>query len=372
MIELSRHIESLMLKHDCVIVPGLGGFVTQYVPARRVDDEHLFLPPCRSVGFNPQLNLNDGLLVQSYMQAYDTNYPDTIKLINDAVAQLKRELQEQGEYELRGIGKLTLGIGGKYNFVPCEAGVLSPELYGLDAVSTPCIAELGKATDEKASNNTKISKKKVHIKRTEKNYTISINRELVNYVAAAVVAIVFYVLWATPINNNELTEQQMAAALYEQLFDKASQSSASAPSLQAVPVNVTTMADSTHYDCNSQQLQLTPSTATAEQPTAQPSAQTTTDHTQVATEQHSATEATTQADKGSYTLVLASAITETNAKQFAEKLKAEGMKEASPYRRGRMVRVIYGHYPTEQAAQQALNKLQRHASFADAWVMVVK
>lgn len=42
MIELSRHIESLMLKHDCVIVPGLGGFITQYVPARRVEGEQLF------------------------------------------------------------------------------------------------------------------------------------------------------------------------------------------------------------------------------------------------------------------------------------------------------------------------------------------
>ena len=107
MIELSRHIESLMLKHDCVIVPNLGGFVTQYVPARRVDDEQLFLPPCRSVGFNPQLNLNDGLLVQSYMQAYDTNYPEALKLIDDAVVQLKQQLQEEGEYELSGIGKLT-------------------------------------------------------------------------------------------------------------------------------------------------------------------------------------------------------------------------------------------------------------------------
>ena len=49
MIELSRHIESLMLKHDCVIVPGLGGFVTQYVPARRVEGEQLFLPPCHQI-----------------------------------------------------------------------------------------------------------------------------------------------------------------------------------------------------------------------------------------------------------------------------------------------------------------------------------
>ena len=175
MIELSRHIESLMLKHDCVIVPNLGGFVTQYVPARRVDDEQLFLPPCRSVGFNPQLNLNDGLLVQSYMQAYDTNYPEALKLIDDAVVQLKQQLQEEGEYELSGIGKLTLGAGGKYNFTPNEAGVLSPELYGLDAVTTPRIAELQKATQQ-SEDKTKSSKKKVNIKRTEKNYTISISR----------------------------------------------------------------------------------------------------------------------------------------------------------------------------------------------------
>ena len=74
MNELSRHIEKLLLSHDCVIVPQLGGFVTQYVSARHVGCENLFLPPRRTVGFNPQLKLNDGLLVQSYMQAHETSY----------------------------------------------------------------------------------------------------------------------------------------------------------------------------------------------------------------------------------------------------------------------------------------------------------
>lgn len=119
------------------------------------------MPHC---GLNQQLTLNDGLLVQSYMQAYDTNYPETIKLINDAVKQLKQELQENGEYELSGIGRLTLGIGGKYNFTPCEAGVLSPELYGLDTVSIPNVAQAEKQKPAIAAHD----KKKVHIKRTEK------------------------------------------------------------------------------------------------------------------------------------------------------------------------------------------------------------
>ena len=74
MIELAQHIEVLLLENDCVIVPGLGGFVAHYTPAMRVAEENVFLPPTRIIGFNPQLKMNDGLLVQSYMAVYDTDF----------------------------------------------------------------------------------------------------------------------------------------------------------------------------------------------------------------------------------------------------------------------------------------------------------
>ena len=44
MIELAQHIEALLLENDCVIVPGLGGFVAHYTPAMRVAEENTFLP----------------------------------------------------------------------------------------------------------------------------------------------------------------------------------------------------------------------------------------------------------------------------------------------------------------------------------------
>ena len=44
MIELAQHIEVLLLENDCVIVPGLGGFVAHYTPAMRVAEENVFLP----------------------------------------------------------------------------------------------------------------------------------------------------------------------------------------------------------------------------------------------------------------------------------------------------------------------------------------
>ena len=88
MIELAQHIEVLLLENDCVIVPGFGGFIAHYAPAMRVAEENLFLPPTRTIGFNPQLTLNDGVLVQSYMAVYDTNFSDATKMVEKEVAEL--------------------------------------------------------------------------------------------------------------------------------------------------------------------------------------------------------------------------------------------------------------------------------------------
>ena len=57
MIELERHIEILLLDNDCVIVPEFGGFMAQHTNARYSEVDNTFLPPIRTIGFNPQLNL---------------------------------------------------------------------------------------------------------------------------------------------------------------------------------------------------------------------------------------------------------------------------------------------------------------------------
>ena len=44
MIELAQHIEVLLLENDCVIVPGLGGFVAHYAPAMSGGREYVFAP----------------------------------------------------------------------------------------------------------------------------------------------------------------------------------------------------------------------------------------------------------------------------------------------------------------------------------------
>ena len=90
MIELARHIEILLLENDCVIIPDIWRFYSALINlARYIKEENLYLPPVRTIGFNPQLTINDGLLVQSYMQAHHTDFPDATRMIEEEVAGLK-------------------------------------------------------------------------------------------------------------------------------------------------------------------------------------------------------------------------------------------------------------------------------------------
>ena len=179
MLELAKHIENLLFKNECVIVPQLGGFVTHYVPAHFNPEEGLYLPPSRSVGFNPQLQLNDGLLVQSYMQAGDLSFPEAVQQLEADVNQLKQQLQAQGFCQLEGIGRLTLGLNGKYAFEPDSRGLISPLLYAME----PTVAVPLSSTQTR-HNTVK--------NRQRKPYTISINRRLADACIAALVALVVY------------------------------------------------------------------------------------------------------------------------------------------------------------------------------------
>ena len=131
MIELSQHIENLLLENDCVVIPRLGGFIAHYQPATYVEEEGLFLPPTRVVGFNPQLRMNDGLLVQSFMDVYGTNFSDANRMIERKVDKLLEQLHENGKTELPQIGELRYSIYDKVSFIAYDNKLTTPALYGL-------------------------------------------------------------------------------------------------------------------------------------------------------------------------------------------------------------------------------------------------
>ncbi len=63
LMDITAFIRELLFGHDCVIVPGFGGFIGNYTPARIDKSTSTFYPPVKQISFNRNLNHNDGLLV---------------------------------------------------------------------------------------------------------------------------------------------------------------------------------------------------------------------------------------------------------------------------------------------------------------------
>ena len=213
MNELSRHIESLLLDNDCVIVPGLGGFIAHYQSAYYVEEERIFLPPTRKVGFNPQLTMNDGLLAQSYMQMYHMDYSDAMNRISENVHLLKDALYKGETVELHGIGALHYNIYDEFEFQSTESGLLSPSLYGLDAFSMPLLSN--EMPLEEHEEETKFVIQPVNPK---KEIRLNPAKWLGNAVAVAVAIILFFVV-SVPVENTYVDKGSYASLGTDCLFD---------------------------------------------------------------------------------------------------------------------------------------------------------
>jgi hypothetical protein len=128
---LSRHIEKLLLEQDCVILPAFGGFVAHENKAIIQAERRLVAPPTRSIGFNPLLQMNDGLLTQSYMTTLHIGYAQALQRLEYDIRKLKALLYDNGKAILPGVGELTCALDGTVSFRPENEHAASPDYYGL-------------------------------------------------------------------------------------------------------------------------------------------------------------------------------------------------------------------------------------------------
>ena len=351
-IELNRHIEILLLSSDCVIVPDLGGFMTHHVDARYDDEDNMFVPPLRTLGFNPQLTMNDSLLAQSYIEAYDINYPEAIRRIEAEVTELKQHLYNDGFYEMTGIGVLSLNEDRHIVFEPCEAGLLTPSLYGLGAFEMLPL-------DEKT--NSQIVQVATQVPLTNNDSTQSIRTTIIVKMswlrnAAIAAAIIIFLLFTPTIINNIGTETQQLSMSEVDLLPL--------PNKTVEPKKLDTSAVNIKHD--SIETPAVEENVSSADTTKIESANT----NALKAEAIAKTTSEPIAEKETgYCLVLASQVAQQGAENLVSQMKQHGYEDTRVNINKNVRRVVYGHYPSQDAAYQALNKLRNSSSdFDEAWV----
>ncbi len=121
------------MEHDCVIVPGLGAFVADRRSASVSGSQ--MLPPHRSVGFNPSIAHNDGLLATSISRQSGLSYDAAMSHLTAAVGALRAQLEQDREFTISRVGTLTLSDEDTITFTPAADPIASLLYMGLPAVS---------------------------------------------------------------------------------------------------------------------------------------------------------------------------------------------------------------------------------------------
>jgi cell division septation protein DedD len=365
-IEINRHIEILLLSNDCVIVPGFGGFMAHHIDARYDGRDNMFLPPLRTVGFNPQLTMNDSLLALSYVETYDISYPEALRRIEDEVVEIRQSLENEGKFEIENIGMLFLNEDGNISFEPCEAGILTPDFYGLGGFDILPIAQIGNGEQQNENQNVamtvNLAKEEQPVKNEpeapavpasnsvfiaeeeeeeEKAEFISIKKSWLRNMAAACIALIAFFTISTPLGSPTIEKSQIDTGMLTRIMPK-----------EMTPVK------SNELLLPTDEPKLIETTPTDKAAAKVPS---------MAQDSEIATPTASY-----YSIVLASRVTKRNAASYVEHLQGKGFKEARVLITDNNVKVIYGNYSSESEAYNTLNRLHTNEAFTDGWITKVK
>lgn len=341
MLRIVSHIENLLLNHDCVIVPGIGGFVTHFEEASFSEDGNEIYPPYCSVSFNAHLSDKEdkyGMLAQSYMTAYDINYPKALSLVREDVADMLEQLRKNMELKIGTIGTLQFTLNYTLLFTPSdECGIFAKELYGLvqAGIAQKCdSAKIRKSesvtetasglrpqisTTKPQTSSLQASKPIIERDIDGTHYIIRVSRSAVRYALTTVAAALLYFVFTIAPSVSPVMESNVQQAGIAHKFKSAK--------IQKCESVTEPASNIKHQTSN-----LKP----------QPS----------------------------YTLVLASAVSQKGAQRLVDELKADGFAGAKVIDDNGMTRVIFSAYPTEDDAYRAARTLrQQHEDFHSAWVM---
>ena len=132
---INEHIEHLILRHDCVIMPGIGALIAHYQHARIDEELGCIFPPARHISFNPDIKHNDGLLATSIARRDRITYDQAVAIMDEDMNLIRSQIEVHGEYAIGRIGTLSKNPEGSTIFTPFAGTLLSPRYCGLSAIA---------------------------------------------------------------------------------------------------------------------------------------------------------------------------------------------------------------------------------------------
>lgn len=209
---LPLHIEYLLTRHDCVIVPGLGAFIATEHEANLDFDSKVIRPRRREISFNSSVVTDDGLLSHSIARREGLTYEDARRLVATLTERLTADLANEGEVSLGMTGRLVMDSEGLISFQPRRSAVLSDIMPEVRLEEKTAIAvevpETAASVEEEDGMRT--------IRVRADRYVFTISKRAVHAAAMLVTILTVGLSLLVPINHDN--EQKASVISIEEFF----------------------------------------------------------------------------------------------------------------------------------------------------------
>lgn len=206
MDRLALHIEYLLLRHDCVVVPGCGAFINVYHSALEHPDSGVISPMTNEVRFNPALTHDDGMLSNSYSRRERVSYAEGREMVRTSVSNLRDALSLDGEVAIGRLGNLQMDAEQNISFHPVSTPQRTAAAAGFTdvrfrSIRTKVVHEPAETTEREPE------KKQQRIFNTDRNYYIPVNKMFARMAASFIIIAAVALAVLAPFGR-ELHEDQ--------------------------------------------------------------------------------------------------------------------------------------------------------------------
>lgn len=339
MENLIKYTSKLIAQHNCVIIPELGAFLAHSIPASYNAEDGLFMPPHRTMGFNPQITVDDALLLSEYIDEQQFTYEEAGKALRKDVAKLRHELSAKGIVRFGELGTFSMNVTGGISFDPAPNGIDDPYNFGFEPIAMPLLSQ--------------IDKKDIVIKRHNfKKY------------ASIAVAAVLTLFFISPIGDNAYAPSLKAGFVAVETASTVSEPVNEAvtinqceiePVADTVTENIITKSQTVEPIIEAQPEQVI-AVEVAEAPMAEPVI------AELPAEEHVIIE-----NENSFHIIVASTPNEEKAQLAIKELSAKMHAEYSVVKGNGRHRIAHSSYSNIDEANEALAQVKN--TFPDAWVL---
>ena len=323
MENLVKHTTKLLSRHNCVILPGIGAFLAHKIPASYNAKEQIFMPPHRELGFNPNIIVDDALLLSEYVAAENITYDKAEKRLSRDIASLRRVLSSKGVCCFGELGTFHMNINGAISFVPKENAIDDPENYGFEPLAMPLLSQC-----------------------KEKTIVIK-QRDFSRYIAVAAAVILAFFL-VTPISDSAY-EKNMQASI--------AQITAKAPAVAQTVQDIEVHTIAPIAETVTENIYIEPQEITPEPVKEEP----------VVAAQPAEEVAEAVVPQKSYSIIVASSPNAQNAELAIKELTRKMSAHYTVVVGGGRHRISIGDYTSMNDANDALSLIKK--TFPDAWVL---